>query len=450
VTTTSDRPIPSGRAATKPPPTGAGALTKLIRRVHFYAGILVAPFLVVLCLTGIAYVFTPQLNDLVYADELLVEPQAGPNAALDAQVAAATAAYPGIPVKSVRPSVEADRTTMVELAAPDAPEGETLAVFVNPYTGEVAGSFTLAHGEPPMQRWLRDLHGDLNLGTPGAIYSEFAASWLPVLFIGGIILWVGKRRARRRDLVVPTAGPPGRARLLGWHGSVGIWLTAALVFISLTGLTWSTFAGDRFKTVLTALDARTPSVTAEAPTGPTLVTVGQAEAIGRQAGFQGPLTITPPTAPGKPLVVAETSDTVPLHRDKLALDPATGAVLERLDFAEYPFLAQLTTIGIRAHTGTLFGLTNQIAMTAMSLGIMAMVFWGYRMWWLRRPTRGGWARALEPRGILRTTSQPVLFAVVLGVLALAWLLPVFGVSLALFLVYDAVVGARAARRVSVG
>ena len=37
--------------------------------------------------------------------------------------------------------------------------------------------------------------------------------------------------------------------MMNWHGSVGIWLTVALVFISLTGLTWSTFAGDRFDAV---------------------------------------------------------------------------------------------------------------------------------------------------------------------------------------------------------
>ena len=48
--------------------------------------------------------------------------------------------------------------------------------------------------------------------------------------------------------------------MMNWHGSVGIWLTVALVFISLTGLTWSTFAGSRFDTVLTALDARTPKL----------------------------------------------------------------------------------------------------------------------------------------------------------------------------------------------
>lgn len=302
-----------------------------------------------------------------------------------------------------------------------------------------------------MQSWLRNLHGDLNLGTVGALYSEFAASWLPVLFLGGVVLWFGRRRKRRRDLVLPAAGArPGRGRMTNWHGSTGIWLTFALVFIALTGLTWSTYAGERFQTVLTGLDARTPKLSAEPlavpDAGTPQISVGDAEAIGRAAGFEGQLTLTPPAEPGRPFVVAESSSTVPLHRDRLALDPWTGDPVQTLRFDDYPFLAKLTTIGILAHTGTLFGLVNQLAMTAMSLGILAVVFWGYRMWWLRRPTHGGVPRPLEARGVLRTTPQPVLFAIVLGVVLLGWLLPVFGISLLLFLAVDTAVGIRGRRR----
>ncbi len=440
--------VPGPGSGAVPERDGADALRRLVRRVHFYAGVLVAPFLAVLCLTGIAYAFTPQLNDLIHTRELLVAPQAAPAAPLDDQIAAARAEAPGLPLTSVKTPTAPDRTTAVLFSPPGAAEGGTLAVYVDPYTAQVTGTLGLNHGEPPAQYWLRTLHGDLHLGTVGGIYSEFAASWLPVLFIGGIVLWIGKRRARRRDLVVPAGGRPGRPRILNWHGSVGIWLTAALVFISLTGLTWSTFAGERFQAVLTGLDARTPAMaTTELPVvdGPP-ITAGAAEAVARGAGFQGPLTLTPPSAPGKPFLVAETTVTVPLHRDRMALDPATGEVVETIRFADHPFLSRLSTIGILAHTGTLFGLANQLALTAMALGILAMLFWGYRMWWQRRPTRGGRPRPLERRGVLRSSPQPVLFGVVLAAVLAGWLMPVFGASLALFLVVDTAAGAMRRRR----
>ena len=44
----------------------------LLLRLHFYAGLLVAPFLLVAALTGLAYTFTPQMENVVYADELTV------------------------------------------------------------------------------------------------------------------------------------------------------------------------------------------------------------------------------------------------------------------------------------------------------------------------------------------------------------------------------------------
>lgn len=464
MTTTSDRPLPAAgdprpEPATAPPvptdsaaPAGA-ALRRLIRRVHFYAGVLVAPFLAVLCLTGIAYVFTPQITDALYAEQVLVEPQAGPARPLDDQVAAAVAAAPDATLDSVQPAAQADRTTAVVLTPPSAAAGESVAVYVDPYRARVTGLLPLTHGEPPVQSWLREFHGNLQLGTVGAVYSEFAASWLPVLFLGGIVLWVGRRRERRRDLVVPDrAARPGRTRMMSWHGSVGIWLTVALVFISLTGLTWSTFAGDRFKTVLTALDARAPSLTAEVAPPPAadapLIGMDAAERAGRAAGLEGPLTLTPPAGRGDAFVVAESSDRAPVQRDTIALDPATGEVVESIRFADHPLLAKLTTVGILAHTGTLFGLVNQIAMTAMSLGILAMIFWGYRMWWQRRPTRRGWARPLQRRGVLVATPQPVLFALVLAAVLVGWLLPVFGVSLVLFLLADTVAGRLARARVA--
>ncbi len=37
--------------------------------------------------------------------------------------------------------------------------------------------------------------------------------------------------------------------------------------------------------------------------------------------------------------------------------------------------------------GLLFGLANQIALALLALSLIGMILSGYRMWWLRRPTR---------------------------------------------------------------
>jgi len=75
----------------------------------------------------------------------------------------------------------------------------------------------------------------------------------------------------------------------------------------------------------------------------------------------------------------------------------------------------------------------------MALGLLAMLFWGYQMWWLRRPTRASaTSRFSAPvgRGSLRQLSQPVLFLIVVLTAAIGWVIPILGLSLLAFLVAD--------------
>lgn len=439
---------PAAESGAAPPagrPSTWGLLRPVLLRMHFFAGVLVAPFLAVLCVTGLAYVFTPQLNDFVYHDQFFVNEQGSAAQPLAGQVAAALAANRGATLSKVEPATAADRTTKVSLSLPGMAEGASRAVFVNPYTSEVQGALTFEHSETPLGATLRNLHGDLLLGDAGRLYSEFAASWLPVLVFGGLLLWWSQRRSRRRAraLLLPPKGVrPGRGRIRGWHGSVGVWLTVALLFISVTGLTWSQYAGDRFQTIITALDGRSAKLAAD-PVDSTgqLVPVDQVVASARAAGLSDPLLITAPTGPGTPYQVAENSPYWPIQRDQVAVHPYTGQVSEQVSWSDNAPLAKLTTIGIRAHTGTLFGLVNQLALAAMALGLLAMLFWGYRMWWLRRPTRASaTSRFSAPagRGSLAQLPQPVVFLIVLVTAAIGWVVPVLGVTLLAFLVADQV------------
>lgn len=455
--TTTSQPLTSTPQAepTAPPPRSVwAALRPLVLRMHFYAGILVAPFIVVACLTGIAYLFAPQLSDLVHRDLLIVEnvPPTAPRP-VDEQVAAALAARPDATLTSVVVPAEPDRTTTVQLAAAGVPEGRDLSVYVDPYTAQVRGIHVTAFDDPPLTVTLDQLHSNLLLGEPGRLYSELAASWLPILVLGGLALWIGKKRRRRRVaavLLAPIGSRPGRARMMGWHGATGVWLSLALVFIGVTGMTWSTYAGEKFTAAVTALHGRSPQLVAEpVPAGATTVGVGAALAAGLDAGLVGKLEVNTPDEPGAPYVVAERDRGWPVQRDSVAVDPYRGTVTETIRWADFPVLAKLTSVGILAHMGTLWGLPNQLALLAMGLGLLATIFWGYRMWWQRRPTGpDGRARFTEaaPRGTLGTLTQPVAFAVVLVVLVICWAAPVLGASLVGFLVVDALFELRARRR----
>ena len=47
-------------------------------RWHFYAGLFVIPFMILLSLTGIVYLFKPQLDQLMYPELLSVQPAGTP------------------------------------------------------------------------------------------------------------------------------------------------------------------------------------------------------------------------------------------------------------------------------------------------------------------------------------------------------------------------------------
>ncbi|ATE54120.1 PepSY-associated TM helix domain-containing protein [Actinosynnema pretiosum] len=425
------------------------ALRALLLRLHFYAGVLIGPFLLVAAVTGIAYVFTPQLERAVYDHELHV-PAGDTRLSLDEQAGIAAALVPDGRLTGVRPGPTPTDSTQVIFTLPGQRESYHQTVFVDPHTGEVRGQHeTYGSGQAlPLRGWIDNLHRNLHLGEFGRLYSELAASWLWVVVLAGLALWIGRRRKRKRELVLPHPAPAGRRRTLSWHGALGLWAAAGLLFLSATGLTWSAYTGATIGEVRTALDWTTPAVTSA------ITATEEGPRIGLQAardaalavGLTDPVEVRPP-AEGKAYVVQQVQRSWPEKQDSAAIHPVTGEVLDVLRFADHPLAAKLTRWGIDAHMGLLFGLPNQLVLTALALALVALVCWGYRMWWQRRPTRGGARFGRAPaRGGWRRTPGRVLAPLVVAAAVVGYYLPLLGVPLLGFLALDVALGARRARQ----
>ncbi|MFB6634017.1 PepSY-associated TM helix domain-containing protein [Streptomyces sp. NPDC056362] len=437
---------PSAKTPTRPGTWSA--LRPLVLRLHFYAGVLVAPFLLVAAVSGLLYALSFPAEKVVYAHELEV-PVGDTALPLSRQVDIAREANPDGTVTAVWPGAEPGATTRVLMADPGVPEDASLAVFVDPYTGEVRGQLPSygSSGALPLRTWIDGLHRDLHLGDLGRNYSELAASWLWVIALGGVLLWVGRRRRSRRALVLPERGPKSRRRTLSWHGSVGLWAALGLVLLSATGLTWSRYAGENIGTVQDGLGGATPTLSAGAnpgseheghggahsgstKTGGTDIGLDRAVGAARAAGIDSPRISVALPSEGKGYVVKETDTQFPVELDSVALDPADGTVLDRLRFGDYPLLAQLTRIGIDAHTGVFLGLFNQLALAALALALVLLILWGYRMWWLRRPGRP------VARGAWRKVPVTLLLPLAAATALIGWFVPLLGLSLLLFLAVD--------------
>jgi uncharacterized iron-regulated membrane protein len=439
----------------------------LLLRWHFYAGILIGPFLLVATITGTLYALIPQLDRAIYSHELTVDDPGGAPIPLGEQVAAARAAHPEGSIVSVTPAPAAGETTRVVLAVDDVPADHNRTVFVDPYTGEVRGELTSFGEWLPVRAWFDDLHRNLHLGEVGRNYSEIGASWLWVVALGGLVLWIGYRRRthKLKRLLVPDRDAPKRQRTLSWHGAVGVWIIIGLIGLSASGLSWSRYAGENIGELRTELSWTTPGVSTEASTEPSddaaahhgagaetapaeidPAAFTQVYETAQQAGLVGPMVISVPAATGAAWSVSENARGFPSHYDSIAVDPHSYAVTDRVDFADWPFMAKMTTWAISAHMG-LFGLINQIVLILLGIGLITVICRGYLMWWRRRPTKGGLPKA-PGRGSLSSLLPAEALALIVVVAVLGWFLPWFGIPLALFVIVDAVWGIVSKRRES--
>ncbi|AGP31837.1 PepSY-associated TM helix domain-containing protein [Corynebacterium terpenotabidum] len=478
MTTTTQQPRPGARpaSAAAPAPRPNRQTPRLLTRLHVFAGIFCAPFILVAAVTGLLYAVAPTVEQVAYHDMLTASateehPTAEP---VSAQVATAQEKYPDLALAGIRLG-DAEQTTRVLFTDPTLPESTLRAVFIDPYSGEVAGDSTQygSSAALPLRQWLSEGHRMLWLGEGGRLYSELAASWLGVLAVGGVVvLWQRQRKgsAGSRMKGMLRRDGKGRTRMMRRHGATGTVVAVGLVFLTITGLTWSTFAGANISEVRANLHWTTPSVSTDLPGAQTTAAAGStghaghadhatasmspvrvsglnAGSIDRVAAtarqeLRTPMTLTPPTAEGAAWSVTENRSSWRLANNAIAVDWATGKVSSRLDFADWPLAAQATAWMIQLHMGTLFGLPNQIVLFLLAAAIIVMVVRGYAMWWMRRPRgpQGQSRRNLLPASPPRAGwGRPTVGTLILGVALVVYgvIAPVFGVTCLAFILLSA-------------
>jgi len=153
------------------------AAINFLRRIHFYIGLFIAPFIFVAALTGTLYVLTPQLENAIYADALYVNPQ-GATRPLSEQIETAQHhAGQQAKIYAVRPAPETRYTTRVQFADASYGASESRAIFVDPYTLQIKGDMMVygTSGVLPIRLWLDKAHRTLLLGDLGCCIGRTAA-----------------------------------------------------------------------------------------------------------------------------------------------------------------------------------------------------------------------------------------------------------------------------------
>ncbi|WP_307613307.1 PepSY-associated TM helix domain-containing protein [Nocardia vermiculata] len=467
------RHIPPGPSR----PGGVRAVQALAVRLHFYAGVFVAPFILIAAVTGALYAVAPTLESMVDRDLLHVD-STGPALSLSEQVTAAVSTQPSLTPVAVDPAQQAGDTTRVLFDDPSLGESERRAVFVDPATAHPVGDSVVygSTGALPLRTWIDVLHRNLHLGEFGRLYSETAASWMWVIALAGLVVWVRRSGGSWRRLVWRSRAS-GRAQRISRHATVGVWILLPLLFLSATGLTWSAHAGSHITSMREQLSWTTPAVDtalsgtaaepghggghaghgghAMSPSGPASMPaerITQVDTVletARAHNLEGPLEITVPTDDHTAFTVQERRLSGVYTQDSVAVDGATGEVTSLLRYEDWPLPAKLANWGIQLHMGMLFGPANQLLLLATMVALIVVIGRGYLMWWRRRPTRrtGRVALGRAPaRGMLRQAPWWIGVPLVAAAVLLGWFAPVLGVTLCAFLIVDLGLALRAHRR----
>lgn len=443
--------------------TSTKNLYRAVWRWHFYAGLLVLPFLVWLALTGGLYVFKVQIDGYFHRDLRVVAsaPSSRPHGEL---VAAALAAHPGT-LRKYTPAASSTDAAEVGIAAQG---GELLSVFVDPHRAKVLGALP----DGGTVAWtIRKLHSLKYFGKVARGAIEIAAGWAVLLVLTGIYLWWP--RGRSGGVVSVRGTPHQRVFWRDLHAVTGVFVGAALVFLAITGMPWSVLWGAQVNqwangnnfgypvgvrvqvpmshqrlsaigpTAWSMEQARVPQSAHEGhaehaadpqEAAPGALDLDAAVAIVERLGIAPGYTVNAPRGPAG----VYTASVYPgdLSRQRVIhIDQYTGKPLVDMGYADYGALGRWLEWGINVHLGQEFGVPNQAVLVVACLGIVLLCVSACVMWWKRRPTGG---MGVPPLPENRRTLRAVVALLAVGGIAF----PLVGASLVVMLTVDWLLVAR--------
>ncbi len=392
-------------------------------RWHFYAGLFVVPFMIMLSLTGLVMLFDDEIEQLRYQDVLSVAPleQALP---ASQQIAAVKSAYPLAAVTQFISSKQPDIANRVSIRFED---GKSLLIAVNPYTAQVQGEIDRSES---WYELANNIHGTLLIGKSGDFLIEIAASLSILLLVTGIYMWLPTDNASRAGFLKLRVSSGSRVLLRDIHANLGGVLSAVLLLFVLSGLAWAGFWGAKmvqgwntFPTYYTWGEKPQSNLThaslnhgseEELPwnlehstlpqsqtqdhsghhgseevslTSHATVSIDQIIEQAKALGFTQFKVFMPKSETGVYTVAANSmgGDVVDPRQDRTThFDQYSGEVLVDVTWDDYTLMAKLMAAGVSLHQGDV-SVVNKALNALFCLAFIAISITGVVMWWKRRP-----------------------------------------------------------------
>lgn len=380
------------RSNTDAPRTFMSKLHRFLGGIHLYAGLIAAPFLLMLGLTGSFLVFEYPLDHLFHRHLAYVQPGAT-TLPLDILLHKVQTAYPSARVVAfaLSPSSPSpDLAYTVQIQLPRVPYAST--TFVNQYTGRVFGKID----GPSFATAVHEFHTDLLLGARGAFVAMLMASVLILLSASGVVLWWPRKILRVNWRA------SGRRINFDLHNAVGFYSSVFMLLFGITGVIvhWQSKWLPLTNEVLHLPDNE-PDIKASKPYGNVaMVPLDQVAAEARSVLPGARLTqINMPGHNGVYRVWFKyPEDGTPLGRSFVLIQPYTGGVLytrsARTIHTPTRFFREWNR---ELHTGDIFGWPTRILACGMSMMLPVLAVTGPFFWWKRTRKRSRVVSGLAAR-----------------------------------------------------
>ena len=428
-------------------------------RWHFYAGLYVIPFLIMLAVTGLAMMWIAFIDGRD-GEKKYVTPLETPLTVTEQAQAASDAFTNGTIAQYIAPRAD----DMAAIFRVNTAEGPMMAV-VDPYTAEVLETFSRRSG---LYDLMDNIHGTLLIGVVGDRMIEIAASLSFILIATGTYLWWPRKSYANAEPSNAKPSPRKRLWWKNWHNTIGIWSAALLAFFLVSGLAWAGIWGEKFVQAWSTFPAEKwgaplsevphsemNSDIKEVPWGleQTLMPISGTEfgedgladgvpvnlntidALARAIGFQGRYQMNLPMGETGVFTLSRDSmstDTInPMSDRTVHIDRYSGKILADVKYEDYSLMAKFMAVGIALHMGTA-GLAVILINTVFCLSVIFLCISGTVMWFKRRPANSG-LRILPPplpRDMLMWKGAIIIAAL----LSIAF--PMAGITLLAVLILD--------------
>jgi uncharacterized iron-regulated membrane protein len=199
--------------------------------IHKWTSLVGTLFLLILCLTGLPLIFDDEISDWLNPPTTADVPKGTSAPGLDVIVATALTRYPGDVVVSLGFVKDRPAVVVSSAATPKTPFNQSHRQTFDVRTG--AQSDIQPQRRGPVMTFIRDLHTDLFLGLPGALFLGIMALTLVVAIVSGVVLYAPFMR--RLDFGALRRGRGRRTTWLDLHNLVGIATVTWLLAVSITG-----------------------------------------------------------------------------------------------------------------------------------------------------------------------------------------------------------------------